>query len=160
MVKTQQPDWKFIANIGDANPAEEGGVFLYEDKTGVYAPEAEILEPRRHGVWKIHRVVLTKCTFEDGVLSDNPFHKDKPAWFAGKIGSTINTCDHPDIIAHLCGDDIIDRARAYQSLWEYHGLENFDGYPLTLDPLAERYTLNELGRDSKAGLRRHYEGAL
>jgi hypothetical protein len=143
-METRQPSWKFLANLGDANPAEEGGVFVYQDETGVYPPEAEVLEPHRRGRWKIYRVVLDKCTFIDGVLSDNKFHTDKPAWFADKVDGVINTCDCPKIIEWLCGDDVVDRARAYQSLWEYFGLENFDGYPLTLDPLKERYTQGEV----------------
>lgn len=146
-MKTKQPDWKFIANIGDADPAVEGGVFVYEDTTGVYAPEAEVLSPRHNQrSWEIHRIVLDKCTFIDGVLSDNKFHPDKPAWFADEIERVIDTCGCPKIIEWLCGEDIVDRARAYQSLWEYFGLENFDSYPLRIDPLAERYTNGELGK--------------
>lgn len=143
---TKQPDWKFIANIGDANPVEEGGVFIYADATCVYSPEAEILTPKWYGRWTRHRVVLDKCTFIDGVLSDNPFHPDKPAWFAEDIDRVISTCDCHNIVAWLCGDDLHNRARAYQSLWEYHGLENFDGDPYVIDPFKDMYTQGELGK--------------
>lgn len=152
-----KPNWKFIANLGDANPAEEGGVFVYEDQTGVYAPEAEILEPCGNGKWRIYRVPLAKCTFNNGVLSDNPFHPDKPAWFADKVDSVRDCCDNPDIEAALCGDDILARSSAYQSLWEYHSLDDFDSYPLRFDPLGDRYTQNELGRDDRSHHARAYE---
>jgi hypothetical protein len=146
---TKQPSWKFIVNIGDANPVEDGGVFVYEDETGVYSPEAEILEPRRHGLWKRYRVVLDRCTFIDGVLSDSKSNPGYPAWFADSIDSVISTCDCLDLVAWLCGDDVFDRARAYQSLWEYHGLENFDSQPYVIDPFKEMYTQGELGRCRK-----------
>lgn len=142
--QTKQPDWEFIANLGDANPEEEGGVFLYKDRTGVYSPQVEVLEPMRGGRWRIYRFDIERCTFENGILSENKFHKDKPAWFAGRIESVAASCDHEKIIEHLCSEDIIDRARAYQSLWEYFGKHEFDHAPIYIDPLAERFTRGEL----------------
>ena len=38
-----QPVWSCIANLGDVNPIDYGGYFVYIDTTGVYPPEAELL---------------------------------------------------------------------------------------------------------------------
>ncbi len=38
-----QPKWKLLANLGDANPIDYGGYFVYRDETGVYRDEAEKL---------------------------------------------------------------------------------------------------------------------
>ena len=42
---TNQPDWRFVENQGDADPINHGGRFLYVDATGLYSPEIEILDP-------------------------------------------------------------------------------------------------------------------
>ena len=38
-----QPKWKLLANLGDANPIDYCGYFVYRDETGVYRDEAEKL---------------------------------------------------------------------------------------------------------------------
>ncbi len=88
---TVQPEWEYLTNIGDATPLEYGGCFLYNDRTGVYAPEMERIElvdesnPRSK--YTIHRVILDRCTFIGGVLSDNKFHPEMSAWFADSLPS-------------------------------------------------------------------------
>ena len=42
-METKQPKWKLIAQLGDVNPIDYGGYFIYEDETGVYPPEGEKL---------------------------------------------------------------------------------------------------------------------
>ena len=42
-MSTNQPDWKLIANLGDENPLEHDGFFIYKDKTGVYEEEGEYI---------------------------------------------------------------------------------------------------------------------
>jgi hypothetical protein len=151
-----QPNWKLVANLGDRNPIDYGGYFVYEDTTGVYEPEAELLispdsDESPEG-WQAYRFSLDKCTFIDGILSDNKFHPEHPAWFAEpeseketRPQDTIylsNVCSYAGIeqeqlIEWLCGDDIPARAEAYRVIGEYHGFDNFDSYPLTFKTRAE-----------------------
>jgi hypothetical protein len=66
-----QPEWKCVANLGDVNPIDHGGFFVFVDKTGHYAPEVEILEvpdedseKRR---WTVYRFCLEDCTFASDI---------------------------------------------------------------------------------------------
>lgn len=103
---TNQPVWKFLDNFGDANPIDHGGFFIFEDTTGVYAPQAEVLEFDEYyektedddfdhieddedfdeqednfGKWTVHRFDLTKCTLTNGILSDNSSHPEYEVWW-------------------------------------------------------------------------------
>lgn len=145
-----QPVWKYIANLGDADPIEHDGAFLYVDSTGVYDPELELLV-RQCGdepTWQVYRVCLEPCTFIDGVLSDNAFHKDYPAWFAKDIGhvSSFVGIDESDLIKLLCSLDPGERAEGYQCLIGHYGAYEFDQYPRRLDEseVRARYTLGEI----------------
>lgn len=143
---TKQPVWKLIDQLGDVNPLEYGGYFIYEDTTGVYAPEGEKLavvgeNGPTHTAW---RFPLDKCHFtKDGALGDNKFHPDLSVWFndglqavAGFICAKLE-----DLKADFCSDDILARARAYEAIGEYHGFDNLDSYPLvmTRHEAAQRY---------------------
>jgi len=44
MTDTTQPQWKLIANLGDVDYINHGGFLVYEDTTGQYAPEVEVVE--------------------------------------------------------------------------------------------------------------------
>lgn len=147
---TKQPEWKLIAQLGDVNPIEHGGLFLYEDKTGVYAPELAFVDKFEIGEseleqWVEHRLTMEPCTYLNGILSDNKFHPEHPAWFASKIGQVADFAGYADkeeMISHLCGNEgIICRARAWASLVSYHGPHEFDGYPLSFnrDEITARY---------------------
>jgi len=135
-----QPKWRLRANIGDVNPIDHGGKFVYVDSTGVYDPEMEILEPIDDGGsehWEIHRFSLERCTFENGVLSDNQFHPDHAAWFADDIDRVKSCCDHETIIEDLCSGDPVARAFAYNSITVYFGAHEFDQYPLKFTSRSE-----------------------
>lgn len=158
-----QPKWKLIANLGDASPLEYGGYFIYEDETGVYPPEAELLEVLNEDEpdedrlkYRVYRFILEQCTLTDGILSDNKYHPLHPAWFAEPesertnrpqdttylknvadyIGSTLE-----EMQSMFCSNNPLDRATAYRAIGEYHGLENLDDYPLELTrtEAIERY---------------------
>ncbi len=133
-----QPEWKLVAQLGDANPIEYGGYFVYVDETGVYPPEAELLdapdcdEKQR---WNVYRFILEPCTFINGILSDNRFHPDKPAWFADRLHAVAGYCDFDmeEMISALTGNDIKAKAWAWKAIGEYHGMNNLDDYPLTFN---------------------------
>ena len=130
-----QPTWKLIANLGDSSPLDYGGRFVFVDETGVYSPEVEVVEltDETDGAeqWETRRYPLDRCTYVSGVLSDNPFHPDHAAWFAGSIEQIAATSgtDAASLIADLCGDSATARALAYAAIEQYHGVENFDSYP-------------------------------
>lgn len=132
MPKTDQATWRLLANIGDASPLDHGGYFVYTDETGVYPPEAELLEPLVDGKYELRRFILEPCTFVDGVLSDNRFHPNHPAWFADSLESIQESSDIGNIVTLLCSTDPIDRATAWRAIGEYHGFENLDSYPVNL----------------------------
>jgi hypothetical protein len=132
-----QPKWAFVANLGDVNPLDHGGYLVYRDRTGLYPPEAVRIEPRDHdGVpeserdrsWYVTRFVLEPCTYQDGVLSDNPCHPDRPAWFANDlpaIGRFMGD-DGPDgVIEDLCSKDPVRLALGYQAIGLYFGFHEF-----------------------------------
>ena len=145
-----QPKWKCIGNLGDRNPLDYGGYFVFVDKTGVYPPEAELLElddeNDERTTYTVHRFILEPCTYIDGILSDNRFHPDKPAWFAGTEDerkerpqdSTYlkNLADYAgltvkELAGMFCDDAPLIRAEAWRIVGQYHGFENLDNYPLT-----------------------------
>lgn len=151
-MSTTQPIWKFAMQLGDVHPIEYGGYFIYEDETGVYPPEGEILiEPEYNKdeekqVWEVRRFILDRCTFIDGILSDNKFHPESEAWFADsldKIAEHIGATKE-ELIANFCSENLQDRAMAWRTIGEYHGWDNLDAYPLTLnsDEVQKRYAKN------------------
>ena len=143
---TQQPKWKFVDNMGDVNPIDHGGRFLFVDETGVYDPEIAVLVPPKDteevetdqtdedgdpimlevGKWELYRYLLEKCTYVNGVLSDNEFHPDHPVWFASDLDSICSTCDRQkqDLIDGLCGTDPVKRAFAYEAIESYWDFDN------------------------------------
>ena len=143
---TRQPKRAYVANLGDRNPIEYGGAFVYVDTTGVYAPEMEILEEpcedNPTGPYTVYRVCLEPHTFTRGILSDNPYHPEHPAWYwydADKWhkAGLLDVCDSSDIpqselIGLLCNPDPIKRATGYQYLIGRYGAHEFDGDPLSL----------------------------
>lgn len=121
---------------------EHGGLFLYVDETGIYAPEMERVEmldeeaEEGKEVYEIHRVTLEPCTFIDGVLSDNPYHPKHAAWFADDIEAVAECVGFEDgadgLRRALCSEDPQERAWAWCAVLDYHGWINGDNYPRTL----------------------------
>ena len=143
---SKQPDWKFIGNIGDVNPITYGGAFIYEDRTGVYAPEVAYIDTDNSdelekGTWRVYRFSIEPCTFDNAILSDNRFHPEHPAWFAqpeSRRGERpqdttylSNISDFVgitpvELIAMFLSPDLRVRAQAWLHVGEYHGFENLD----------------------------------
>lgn len=132
-MKTKQPRWEIIANLGDVS-LEYGGYFIYKDKTGVYTEEAEMFYPpgEHEDDWAIYRFSLEKCTFQNGVLGDNKFHPEHPAWFADEMDAMASShgFTNGQLIALFCSDDPLQRAEAYRVVGEYHGFETLNSYPI------------------------------
>lgn len=132
---TIQPRWRMVANLGDVNPVDYGGYFVYVDQTGVYPPELEVLESPNSDDdgtgWTLYRLILEPHTYVDGVLSDNPFHPGFPVWYADKLESVAQTIGSTSLslINDLTSDNPLHKARAYIDLISYFGAFEFDQYP-------------------------------
>lgn len=162
-----QPSWKFVTNLGDSSPLEYGGYFLYEDTTGAYGFEAELLEePTERELddarWTVRHVCLDRCKLqrsEDGASVYLVSHRYEPCWphplasyaewfardldgVASAIGST-----REELEEQLCSEDGALRAQAYRAIADTHGWDNFDSEPLslTLAEVEKRYVDGELG---------------
>lgn len=137
-----QPVWRLVANLGDVNPLDHGGLFVYRDLARLYPPEMEHYDPETRQAW---RVILERCTYEDGILSDNEFHPDHEAWFARRLDQVSSSMDVDvqDLIRGLCSRDVLERARAYREVIEYYGWHEFDQEPIRLSrtDAAARYGL-------------------
>ncbi len=140
-MSTKQPAWQFVANLGDVNPLDYDGLFVYVDRSGVYAPECAKLERITDDSvtgsaerWQVSRWSLDRCTWINGVLSDNRFHPSKPAWFADKLASVADTngITETELRAMLCASDPVLLARGYECLIGHFGAFEFDQYPMTL----------------------------
>lgn len=154
---SEQPTWEFVEQLGDNDPIAYGGHFLFRDTTKQCDPESEILicpddseieeteDDDEIGEWRVYRYSLPKCTYENGVLSNNRFHPNYSAWFADDIESVASFIGMPtkELIELLCGFSITGRAMAYNAIAEYFGHSNFDDYPLVLkkrSEVEERYS--------------------
>lgn len=146
---TTQPRWRMVANLGDVNPIEYGGFFVYVDQTGAYRPEAELLlEPDEdNGIsgWTVYRFTLEDCSYTNGVLSDNWAHQEMPAWFADSLESIASfiSSDVDTLRQGFLSDDPIARAWSWRAVGDYHGFDNLDSYPLTFakkSDLPRRFT--------------------
>jgi hypothetical protein len=134
---TQQPEWKLVGQLGDKHPIEYGGLFVFVDKTGVYRPEAEkLIAPEDHieleaGKWEVRRFILEDCTYIAGVLSDNKYHKDHPAWFAEDLAklTSFSGQTKKDLIDMFLSPEPCVRALAWELVGEYWGWDNLDSYP-------------------------------
>jgi hypothetical protein len=126
-----QPKWKLVANLGNVNPLEHGGYFVYVDETGVYEAEGELLlapheddcgqcrttcfndydqciyECECHN-YQVYRFSLDQCTLIDGILSDNKFHPDEMAWFGYRDKDRPQDSDLNDVAKFADMPDIAE----------------------------------------------------
>jgi hypothetical protein len=154
-METKQPIWELVANLGDVNPIDYGGYFVYRDTTGVYPEEAELLlvdesADGESDTWTVYRFILDRLKqvktgeaiylvpirFDDSwphAVSqyDEWFHEDL-ARVASYTGQTLQ-----ELRAAFCSENATDRASAYQAIGDYHGFDNLDSYPLTFKTRAE-----------------------
>jgi hypothetical protein len=159
-METKQPVWKKIGTVGDVNPLDYAGGFIYEDETGVYPAELEYVARVVNGARKVYRWPLDRC---ETVTADEktllvpfgyPARTDLPhpladydEWFNSNLESAASFADRTveDFRAALCSEDARTRALAYLALAQNHGFENFDSYPVTFtsrEELEARYKSN------------------
>jgi len=145
---TQQPEWVLTANLGDRHPIDYGGLFIFEDATGVYPPEVERLEvideDSDNPTWEIRRFILEPLKLErDGENVylvakrwdpswPNPL-PDYDEWFHDDLEAVAASIDHTldEMREAFVSDDLRVRTLAWLAIGEYHGFDNLDSYPLT-----------------------------
>lgn len=145
-METKQPIWKKIGTVGDVNPLDYDGGFIYEDETGVYPAELEYIARTGKDSWKVFRWPLDRCeaVTVDGKTLLVPFGfptradlphpiTDYDEWFNSDLESAAASMSRnvDEFRADLCTENLNMRAAAYLDLALYHGFENFDSYPLT-----------------------------
>lgn len=149
---SKQPDWQFIANLGDEKPLDYGGYFVYRDETGVYEEEAELLvvvdpavdeESDQRPFYTIYRIILERMKLADGYLVPFAYTEAWPhpvqrydAWFHGKLAEIAETSGFYGVTKEtlelaFSSADPLARADAYRAVADHEGWENFDSYPLT-----------------------------
>lgn len=170
---TTQPEWKLVAQLGDENPLDHGGYWIFIDTTGQYQPEGEyLIAPEGdEKTYEAFRFPLDLCYLTNGILSDNRYHLDHAAWFATPEGRRAerpqDTTYLSDIAIFagitvaeltglLCSPDYISRALAYRDIGAYHGFDNLDSYPLRMTEREARIRYCRLlyGWTRKLGFRR------
>ena len=133
-MKTNQPSWHCVANLGDANPFEHGGDFVLVDKRGIYTPELWHFDP---DINQWSRFDIGICYEVKGTMvpqvSDNKFHMTKPAWFStdDKLREAASTSgmDAYALKNALCSHNPVDRAQGFIALTSHYGFYEFDQYP-------------------------------
>lgn len=114
---------------------------IFKDETGVYPEEVEIAEEIEDGKFLLFRFPLYRLKFVKGYLVPFSYANDWPhpvseyqEWFAEDLDKVEESCGVSDegIANNLCSADPIVRFWAYYDIGSYHGMENFDSYPLTL----------------------------
>jgi hypothetical protein len=166
---TNQPIWKLAGTVGDVNPIDYSGGFIYTDETGVYPPELEWIESEdEHKAeptnWTVYRILLERCAMVkiDGAfrLITGTYESSWPKpieeyieWFDESIKNVSDSSgiSIADLESMLCSTNAQELAQAYLTLAQYHGWENFDGYPLKFtdrEELATRYQTKHKGNDN------------
>lgn len=151
---SEQPKWRLLAQLGDRSPLDHGGLFLFEDTTGVYPPEVERLEvldeDEDNLSWEARRFVLEPLKLErDGnnvYLVPKRYNPTWPhplpsydAWFHKDLASVAETMGRnvEELREDFVSDDPRVRAFAWVAIGEYHGFDNLDSYPLKFTSRAE-----------------------
>lgn len=140
------PSWREVGRLGDVNLVEYGGAIVYEDANGAHAPEMEWVEVDGRRLIAF-RITLEPHTYRGGILSNNSFHPNMPAWYADRIEQVADSTDQDpqDLIRALRGRDVMAKANAYRDLIGFFGANEFDQYPLRLSrkEARERYETSD-----------------
>jgi len=147
------PDLKLVAQLGDSNPFDHGGQFVFIDKTGINSPFLEVLEISSGNTeteydkdgnvliygnmeWEINHIGLDQCIYVDGFLyvklsDDEDDLPDHPIWFSDKIEIVAEFVGLKpiELIKKFCSENVVERAVAYKSVADCYGIINFDSHP-------------------------------
>jgi len=144
----EQPVWRMIANLGDADPFDWGGYFVYEAETGVYPEEAVVLlvvllvddEDREDSTYTVYRIMLKRLKMVRGYLVPLAFDHSWPhpvesynQWFHDDLGEVARSTGTTKEVLEgaLTSSNPLERAMAYKEVALYYGWDNFDASPDT-----------------------------
>jgi len=120
---------KFHGIIGDMNPVEHGGGVVFENG---YGPQVVYF-----GGWSAEgeaRVTVSTFSVEESVLEDL-------SWvdWAG-VASYVGLSEE-ELRGHATSENVLARAKVYESVGQYHGFGELDLEPLelTLEQAEEEY---------------------
>ena len=134
----RQPSFHCVANYGDANPFDYGGIFLRVDLRGFSVPRLLFFnewtkeDPRM----TLHEVELNYCfEYDNGgriQVGVNHYHRYSAEWF-GKPDAlkSIASCSGitvEELRLKLCGD-LDDRVEGYMAVVGCYGAQSFDDNP-------------------------------
>ena len=138
-----QPKWKEIQSADYFR--------ILKDETGEYVEEVEVVEEVGDEKFLLFRFPLDRLKFVRGYLVPEAYKKSWPhalpeyvEWFSKDLDKVAQSVGAKveDLEKALCSADPKRRFSAYEAIAGYHGLENFDSYPieLTEDELDERWS--------------------
>lgn len=130
---TKQPQYRIVYEFySDTNDM----TILEKDITGVYRPRLSYLEEMADGTFQLSRIDVEAHTFINGILSDNKYHPELPAWYAETALKVFSEFEAgiETMVKLLCNDaDIRAQAQAFSWIVEYYGTYEFDQYPVPMD---------------------------
>lgn len=163
-MKTNQPSYFCLANLGDASPLEYGGEFVLVDRRGIYDPQLWVYEPNERegkpGTWtRFDLPQCFPCHGAEDFIGTNRFHPTMPEWFGtpSKLASVASSAgiETRDLVEWFCASDPIARAMGYSTLARHYGGHEFDHYPDTMDFKTDRKFCNLFLRQEKAAAKWH-----
>ena len=139
--RTSQPKWILVHEVF-SDEGDEATLVL-QDVTEVYDPQCIRLSRQVDGTVKMYEFCVPphfRCIHDPRHVSANRFHPETPEWYSTAHGwEDLN-------IESLLSPNAVRRALAMCEIADYHGIENFDSYPV-------EYT-------SKASMRKHVNEIL
>jgi hypothetical protein len=113
---------KFIANLGSKAPLQGGGLFVYIDEAGIFAPMAVKILPVniRHNLWYEYRWVLENLTL----------YTIKDQWFYDSLLDASSLADSSwfGLVSDLVDGSPQAKAIAWDALGYYHGYDRLDSH--------------------------------
>ena len=146
-----QPKWKKVGTIGDINFSVYGGGIVRVDETGVYPPELEYVQVMPENDTYVYRFPLENLKLSPSGRLIHARYDDTwshpieayTEWFDDSLGdiAAYVGISQSELVDALLSDNPMARASAWESIGQYHGFENLDGYPLHLSEseTEERY---------------------
>jgi hypothetical protein len=142
-IKMSQPKWKIIGGVGDINPLDFDGGFVYIDETGIYDPEIVYFEPASDEQWEkfsnegkedelpvlVYRVIIENDSSKEWWYKDLDEIQSYAGWSKESLKQVIKERNP------------LHMAALYMDLIRYYGAEEFDSYPIkmTVKEAEEKY---------------------
>lgn len=143
-----QPLWHCIGAIGDVDPVEHGGGFVFADRRRLYPAEVAFIEAPEDALWDddgwsrdarwiVYRVPLERFGRREAARE----------WWADHLASVAMTVGETEerLLARVESEDPMDRAGFYEAVAATFGWGELDPYPLSM---------------TRAGVRRRFRSAL